>query len=210
MGGKIMDRSIVLGVCLLAVAGCKKPESKGASGEFGCFEGDVVAKWDESGRTMTLKEDFAYVDPREKRWVAPKGSVTDGASIPRPFWSFIGGPFEGRYRKAAVVHDVACRQKSEPWADVHRMFYEACRCGGVEDRMAKTLYWAVYHCGPHWEIAPKNRLGLRAYARAMAPAPVDDELARRAKEYFDTHNPSLAEIESLAFPPAAAAPADAK
>ena len=204
-----MDRSIVFGVCLLAVAGCKWPEGKGASGEFGCFEGKVVAVWDDPGRTMTLQEDFAYIDARKKRWVAPKGSITDGASIPRPFWSLIGGPFEGRYRSAAVVHDVACRQKSDRWDEVHRMFYEACRCGGVEERLAKLLYWAVYHYGPQWESAPKNKLGLRAYAR-IVPPDLDDDLARRVKEYIEANNPSLAQIESLTVPPGAAASAHAR
>src|SRR5712692_9140850 len=33
------------------------------------------------------------------------------ASIPRAFWSVIGGPLEGQYRNASVFHDVACDQK---------------------------------------------------------------------------------------------------
>jgi hypothetical protein len=217
MGGKIMARSIVLGVCLLAVgllvaAGCKWPEGSSTSGEFGCFEGEVVAVWDPGGRTMTLRDNFAYVDAHKKRWTAPKGSVTDGASIPRPFWSVVGGPFEGPYRNAAVVHDVACQRKNQPWKDVHRMFYEACRCGGVEDRFAKLLYWAVYHYGPQWELASSGLPGIRTYAKmpARAPAVVDDDVARRAKAYFEANSPSLADIESLTLPAPTPAPTNVK
>ena len=32
------------------------------------------------------------------------------------------------------------------------MFYNACLCGGVEPLKAKTLYAAVYHFGPRWEL----------------------------------------------------------
>jgi hypothetical protein len=36
--------------------------------------------------------------------VAPRGFVTDFASIPEAFWSF-GLSAHGRYSKAAIVHD---------------------------------------------------------------------------------------------------------
>src|SRR5262249_22589364 len=117
---------------------------------YGRFEGEVVAAWLPDGRKMQLSKAFAYVDPQQKRWNAPAGAIVDGASIPQPFWSLIGGPFEGQYRSASVVHDVACIEMKEPWEAVHLMFYEACRCGGVEEAQAKLMYWAVYQFGPHW------------------------------------------------------------
>ena len=75
---------------------------------WGQFVGDVVGKWHDGDRKMTLVEPFAYVDPEGVKWDAPKGSVVDGASIPRLAWTIVGGPFEGRYRKASAIHDVAC------------------------------------------------------------------------------------------------------
>jgi Protein of unknown function (DUF1353) len=54
------------------------------------------------------------------------------------------------YRNASVVHDVACDTRDHPWQDVHRMFYEACRAGGVGEQKAKLVYAAVYHFGPKW------------------------------------------------------------
>src|SRR5207248_6138643 len=70
--------------------------------------GSVAAKWNPDGRTITLTENYTYIDPTGVSWLAPKGWVVDGASIPQWAWSVIGGPFEGKYRDASVVHDVAC------------------------------------------------------------------------------------------------------
>lgn len=35
----------------------------------------------------------------------PTGFITDGGSIPRFFWRYIGHPFEGEYIKVYVEHD---------------------------------------------------------------------------------------------------------
>ena len=90
MRGRLVPLSL-----LLAVLGCggAEQEESGSTGSgretaaFGRFEGEVVGVWDPNGRDMTLREDFVYVDPRQKRWEAPSGSVVNGASIPRVFWS---------------------------------------------------------------------------------------------------------------------------
>lgn len=112
--------------------------------------GAVRAEWSKDGRTMTLLEDFVYVDPAGVEWKAPKGSQVNGASIPQFLWSVMGGPYEGKYRNASVVHDVECDVKKRDWLSVHRMFYGAMTCSGVEELQAKVMYWAVYQCGPRW------------------------------------------------------------
>jgi hypothetical protein len=101
---------------------------------------------------MKLLNEVRYTDPNGIVWIAPSGWVVDGASIPQVFWSFIGGPFEGKYRYASVLHDVACDQKSRGWTDADLMFYNAMRCSGVPRAKAKTMYLAVYHFGPHWNL----------------------------------------------------------
>ena len=136
---------------------------------------------------MRLLDDFTYVDPRNVEWKAPKGSVIDGASIPRILWTAVGSPFTGEYRQASVVHDVACEKRDRPWEEVHRMFYEACRCGGVGEVKAKILYAAVSRFGPRW--GPGGTL--MAFARTM---PEDEEFAQ-LRRYIETNNPSLEEIE---------------
>lgn len=41
--------------------------------DWGRFEGQVVARWEDDGRSMTLVEPFAYIDPRATRWLAAAG-----------------------------------------------------------------------------------------------------------------------------------------
>lgn len=152
-------RKFIVAICVFLSAEALLAVKENCSGE-------IVAKWAEDGRTMTLKEDYVYLDPVGVKWTAPRGSIIDGASIPQFLWSLIGGPYEGRYRKASVVHDVACVRRTEPWQVVHRMFFNAMRCSGVGVAKAKAMYWAVYNCGP--------RLG-RDTAR-LAPCGSSDEM----------------------------------
>jgi Protein of unknown function (DUF1353) len=102
------------------------------------------------GRRFSLVHDFKYIDLAGRKWEAPKGLRVDGASIPPPFWSVIGGPFEGLYREASVVHDAGCCAQMQPWRDVHHMFYNAMRCSGVGWVKAKTMFLAVWAFGPRW------------------------------------------------------------
>lgn len=156
------------------------------STSWGHFVGIVKTKWHDDGRTMTLLDDFGYVDAGNFAWKAPKGRNIDGASIPQVFWTFIGGPFEGKYRNASVVHDYECDVKQRPWRSVHRMFYNASRCGGVEETRAKVIYAAVYHFGPRW-----------GESRGQRPFRTDEDF-KRIKNYVESNpDATLAEIERL-------------
>lgn len=119
---------------------------------FGEYSGRIVAEWLNEGREMRLTEDFGYTDPNGLIWLAPSGSVIDGASIPKFFWSSIGSPFTDKYREASVIHDVACQEKKRTWEVVHLSFYYAMRASGVSQTKAKIMYSAVYHFGPRWGI----------------------------------------------------------
>lgn len=199
-------------ICGLAMAiGCQQQSDTAQPGEFGRFEGEVVASWDDNGRHMTLREGFAYVDPQNRRWVAPAGTVVDGASIPRGFWTVIGGPFEGRYRNASVVHDIGCDEMRESWEDVHRMFYDACRCGGVDETQAKMMYYAVYHFGPRWERVTETQLEwqpgddgqmvqrpvtIETAVRIDPPAPTPEEI-EQVVEFIAEDNPTVTSIKQM-------------
>lgn len=154
-----MRINMILVVALLF--GCAS--AKITTTEWGTFVGDVVTRWvdGDDGRKMQLEEDFKYIDPAKVEWDAPKGWLVDGASIPQFAWSFIGGPYEGLYRKASVIHDVACDQKKRPWQEVHRAFYNAMLAGGVSEIKAKIMYGAVYLGGPRWDRVV-TVLGVRA------------------------------------------------
>ncbi|MBF8275536.1 MAG: hypothetical protein HW390_609 [Candidatus Brocadiaceae bacterium] len=127
------------------------------------FEGSVITEWlKQSGhdRDMKLLDDFKFFDSK-MWWVAEKGAVINGASIPQAFWSTVGSPFVGDYRRASVLHDVACDKKEQPHKKVHRMFYDAMICDGVSTSKAKLMYQAVRIFGPKWDkqkhlIAPPN------------------------------------------------------
>lgn len=128
--------------------------------KWGDFKGYVDLRLLDDGRKALVLADFQYIDPTQMVWDAPAGIEVDGASIPRVFWTFIGGPFEGRYRNASVVHDWACdqRNRKNTWQRVHQMFYLASRRGGVSELGAKILYGAVYHYGPRWDNPPAYTL----------------------------------------------------
>jgi hypothetical protein len=192
--------------CLLTLAACggNHPLSWTSAAirpqhRWGYYGGNVEARWENDGRTMTLLSELRYVDPDGVVWVAPAGSVVDGASIPRSMWSFMGGPFEGKYRNGSVLHDVAYDQHTRPWEQCDRMFYDAMRCSGVSAVEAKTMYFALYRFGRHWK-----RPG--AFAGAVAglgdnvrrALPVDENELQQTKTWIENANPSLADIEHRA------------
>jgi Protein of unknown function (DUF1353) len=82
-------------------------------------------------------------------------------------WSVIGGPFEGLYRNASVIHDVACAEQKRAWYMVHRAFYHMM-ASGLGPVQAKIMYAAVYHFGPRW-----SRFGLLGFppARVLIKPP---------------------------------------
>jgi hypothetical protein len=129
---------------------------------FGRYLGRLILEPLPDGRLMRLVEPFGFLDDDEKRWPVPVGTKVDGASIPQPLWSVMGGPFEGRYRDASVIHDYYCDVRSEPWRAVHRVFYNAMRASGVSALRAKLMFAAVYFAGPRWSdtVVDNTRLGL--------------------------------------------------
>lgn len=124
------------------------------------------------GRGATLLEPIAYHGGDGGDWPVPAGAALDGASIPRAFWTLIGGPFEGRYRDASIVHDHYCVSRERRWADTHRMFHDAMRCSGVGRAQAGVMFYAVYRFGPRWpDPAPAGLAGTMAEARPEAVDP---------------------------------------
>lgn len=114
------------------------------------FSGEpILTEWHDGERNMSLAQEFYYVDPKGKKWVAPAGSVINGATIPRELWSIVGSPFVGKYRRASVIHDVAVGEfgdydvSSQERKKADRMFYHACRYDGCSKRFATLLYIGV-------------------------------------------------------------------
>jgi hypothetical protein len=172
---------------------------------WGYYSGAPITRWNPDGRTMTLLSELKYTDPKGVIWTAPSGSVVDGASIPRYLWSLMGGPFEGRYRNASVLHDVAYERQNRPWQDCDRMFYNAMRCSGVGAVEAKTMYYTLYKFGHHWKFPVKRAKPIRVRGQIVAKAegipraiPVDANQINQARDWISNTNPSLEQIEARA------------
>ena len=114
--------------------------------------------------------ELIYQDPSNFPWLVPKGTVNDGASVPPLLESFIAGGLNTDARYAAIVHDHFCDEMNSPghfvaggYPAIHRMFYHAMLCSGVDKRTAGFMYAAVVKFGP-----PQDRsLWVKFLARAM-------------------------------------------
>ena len=112
----------------------------------GQFSGNPTTEWmEEAGpdRNMKLLSEFFFIDPDGRKWFAPKDSVVNGASIPEALWSSVGSPYTGDYRRASIVHDIACDTPTVNRAEADKMFYFACLAGGCSKLQAKLLYAGV-------------------------------------------------------------------
>jgi endonuclease G len=146
------------------------------------------------GRNATLIDPIAYHAADTVDWPVPANAALNGASIPQAFWSLIGGPFEGKYRDASIVHDYYCDHPAHSWQDTARMFYAAMRCSEVGIVEAKIMFYAVFRFGPRW---PDPVL--------ESPAPAEGETANDAKagsvladvKLIAEQSPSLDRIENI-------------
>jgi hypothetical protein len=136
-----------------------------ANGSFSA-EPETIWLTEPGDRRMQLLREFTYTDPDGRTWTAPNEMKTDGASIPPALWSFVGSPFTGPYRRAAIVHDAACDDDGGDdvkRATADKMFYFACLCGGCSDKQAELLYAGV-RVGAWtnridlWQVAPQEAL----------------------------------------------------
>ncbi len=207
---KVKFKSLVLvSVVLLTACGSAGNPSSIAgaaqSNPWGYYSGEPETRWNADGRTMTLLSELRYTDPHGLAWVAPVGSIVDGASIPRSLWSVMGGPFEGKYRNASVLHDVAYEQHNRPWQDCDRMFYNAMRCSGVSAVEAKTMFYALYRFGHHWKFSIKRAKPVKFGGKMVARAeeipraiPVNENEVSDARDWIRRAQPSLEQIEQRA------------
>lgn len=202
-----MRARFAIALIAIGLAGSGKAEAQDNFGQFTTSPKlEFVDSGPGKGRDMRLLEDLTYIDPSGGTWTAQKGFLTDGASIPQVFWSIVGGPFDGPYRNAAIIHDWYCDKKGKRWQDVHRIFYYASRAAGVGDIKAKILYAAVMFGGPRW-----GRGKSQCYAQCHAPQgmteqdgltvlspQVTKDRAQAIADWVEKENPSLEDIATRA------------
>lgn len=168
------------------------------------FVGEVAVRWDGDGRNMTLIEAFGFIDALDRKWFAPKGFHTDGASIPTALWSSGYAPYVGKYRRAAVIHDFYCAIENRTAVSafyssdtVHRAFYEAMVTDGVPKWKAGVLLAGVLWGGPQWK-----RAGAQVGFDEQRPSAITDRQPLTQKEvaelegWVKASNPSAAQIEA--------------
>jgi Protein of unknown function (DUF1353) len=170
--------------------------------KFGHFVGplDIELVDNNQGSMGKLLSSYAFVDPDGKVWTAPKGLLTDGASIPQALWSIVGSPWTGLYRNAAVIHDQYCDSHSESWQAVHRVFYLGMLANGVGPIKAKIMYAAVYRFGPRWDFVYtsktcKDCAAVPYHVKAFTPSPSKREM-EALKKKIEMTDPPIESIES--------------
>ncbi len=166
------------------------------------------------------KQAIEFVDARPSKWLAPKNTLTDGASIPTIFRAAVGNPRSKEFINAATIHDAYCgigneslaQYHSDTWQNVHRVFYDALRVSGTPPTKAKIMYAAVYLGGPRWTMPgdqPKVRMPIPGLFMVTAPitrGPTNTPLQKLVPEkvlidemrttvaFINTSNPSLARL----------------
>lgn len=192
------------------------PSQAQSESSRGTFSGNPKVEWLPDGRSMQLLERFSFTDDAGREWEAPIQSKIDGASIPKLLWGRLGlgGPFEGLYRNASVVHDVECARPRVKPREAHRMFYEACRAAKQEERLSKKMYAALWFgtvvlgtCRPEMptRIPVVHRVTRATVASGVTTqeyqlekdqaALYQDQAWDELFTFIDTSNPSLEAIE---------------
>lgn len=116
------------------------------------FGDEPLVRFMPDGRNVILESVLSFYDSKGTLWQAHPGKITDGASIPQLLWFWIGGPYEGLHRDAAILHDEAygdapaaqasleAAQESRERARADRMIHEGTLCR-IEERWAASTLW---------------------------------------------------------------------
>ena len=214
-----------LSACDWLPFGSGKPVTKPTQKDS--FAGDVQAVFltpptpSDDYRDMKLLAKFGYLDPYGVYWEVPAGYVTNGASVPWYLWPALGGPYDGPYRDAAVLHDYYCEKQLFTWEQTHEMFYNASRRRGVSETKAKTMYLGLQLFGWKWpppkaasriELQSSSRASFAVTPMSARPSPLlaqapgrtpatrvpsseEMQIFEELKGWIERDKPSLAEIQ---------------
>lgn len=139
--------------------------------------------------------DIRFTDAQGVEWIAPSGTLSDGASIPHIFMPVVGDRQSREFLLAAALHDAYCgigndalaTFQTRSWEDVHRMFFDALVAGGTDPKKARIMFSAVYLGGPRWDDPSRDLSNVPEDALRL-------ELEWCLK-WIEKTDPSLLEIE---------------
>ena len=99
---------------------------------------------DERGNVLTVFYNYR-VDYNGKTFLIPRGFESDGASVPRLFWSLVFSPTDSHAATAGICHDWIYRDQPEGWTreEADRMFYALLIEFGVNVASAQSAYLAL-------------------------------------------------------------------
>ncbi len=212
-------------LCIVALTSCCEQENGTGAGSGKFSPSNITIKElsntelvklgvDEHDTFMKLEnESLIFIDSHDVKWIAPKETYTDGASIPQVGLSLTDDRFSREFLKAAVIHDAYCQKenkdqtpeqyRSKPWKVTHRMFHEAMLAGGTPAQKANVMFTFVYVFGPRWgdpdrdlEKVSNEMLSVVFNAskkRIMSINPTREEI----ETWVDKREPALIKISQL-------------
>ncbi len=89
-------------------------------------------------RNWKLIEDLTYEEEGHDDLTVPADTVTDFASVPRPFWWLV--PRSGRHTRAAVLHDWLCERRDVSRWEADETFRRALH----DVRVPFLLRWLIW------------------------------------------------------------------
>jgi len=171
----------------------------------GAFQGKVVAEWldDAFVPGVRLLRDFGFRQADGKLWRVPPGQVLSGRGLPPLFRDLTelrdagGQPYDGSFRRSALVYDSAVQSMTEPWQAAQRMFFEACLVEGVPAQEAKAMYALLAAQGSRWEVPGSRCYGsCHGLTQPLAWRPVVDETrVLELIRWVRAKDPTLEEID---------------
>lgn len=199
-------------ICIVSlISGCRNNDDGQWPAVEGPFTPANISLREQGNLKELLDEKLTFVDSNGVEWVAPQGTLTDGASVPRLALPITDGRWDEKFLKAAVVHDAYCQEenktrtpdqyRTKPWQSVHRMFYEACIAGGTDPLLAKIMFAGVWLAGPKWgdygtelqqissEVLTRGFIGSKAWIEKNDPTveEIEADIERRGPLLLDLY-----------------------
>jgi len=111
----------------------------------------------EDGRKRKLIKDYTYENDKYIITIK-KGFITDGASIPKTFWSVLSSPFYGPIVFGSMIHDGLYTKMAIPRKECDKLLKEMILEKGYNKIKANLVYIAVRLFGnSHWKKNTDNQ-----------------------------------------------------
>jgi hypothetical protein len=103
------------------------------------------------GRWVCTLTDVTFIDEDGSVYVAPAGTLTDFASVPRIVWAVF--PKMGKHNRAAVMHDAHCAEQRLSSPTVHAIFRRGLKACGCSRATVFWMWFGVRAFGPRFSGA---------------------------------------------------------